>query len=139
VRAALHLAEDEPEQAVRELRQAARSAPLRVGMFDDAFVSVADHPDLARAYDRLGSADSAIAVYERYLAARSLNRSLLDAFELAPALERLAQLYEARGDYRRASAALLRFADQWREADINLRPRMLQAERRADALGRAPS
>jgi tetratricopeptide (TPR) repeat protein len=139
VRAALHLAEDEPEQAVRELRQAARSAPLRVGMFDDPFVSVADHPDLARAYDRLGSADSAIAVYERYLAARSLNRSVLDAFELAPALERLAQLYEARGDRSRAATVLLRIVDQWREADAALGPRVLQAERRADALGRAPS
>jgi tetratricopeptide (TPR) repeat protein len=139
VRAALHLAEDKPEEAVRELRQAARSAPLHVGMFDDAFVSAADHPDLARAYDRLGSADSAIAVYERYLAARSLNRSVLDAFELAPALERLAQLYEARGDRNRAATALVRFADQWREADADLRPRVLQAERRAHALGRAPS
>jgi tetratricopeptide (TPR) repeat protein len=108
-------------------------------MFDDAFVSIADHPDLARAYDRLGSADSAIAVYERYLAARSLNRSVLDAFELAPALERLAQLYEARGDRRRAATALLRFADQWRDADADLQARVLQAERLADALGRPPS
>jgi hypothetical protein len=78
-------------------------------------------------------------VYERYLAARSLNRSVLDAFELAPALERLAQLYEARGDRRRAATALLRFADQWREADAASRSRVLQAERRAGALGRAPS
>lgn len=139
VRAALHLAEDKPEEAVRELRQAAHNPPLRVGMFYDALVSVTDHPDLARAYDRLGSADSAIAVYERYLAARSVNRSVLDALELAPALERLAQLYEARGDRSRAATVLLRFADQWREADADLRPRVLQAERRAHALGRTPS
>ena len=134
VRAALHLAEHEPADAVRELRQAARSAPLRVGMFADAFVSVTDYPDLARAYDRLGLADSAIAVYERYLTARSLDRTVLDAFELAPALQRLAQLYEARGDLQRAAAALLRFAEQWRAADAGLRPRVRQAEHRAIVL-----
>lgn len=137
-RAAVHFAENEPEEAVRELRQAALRAPVRVGMFDDAFVSVADHPDLARAYDRLGSADSAIAVYERYLAVRSLNRPVLDAFELAPALERLAQLYETRGAGRRAATVLHRFAAQWRGADAEVRPRVLRAERRAEALDRAP-
>jgi DNA-binding SARP family transcriptional activator/tetratricopeptide (TPR) repeat protein len=136
VRAALYLAEDAPEDAVRELREAARSAPLRAGMFDDAFVSVTDHPDLARAYDRLDATDSAIAVYERYLAARSLNRSVLDAFELAPSLERLAQLYEARGDRRLAAARLRHFVNQWRAADAPLRPRVLDAARRADALER---
>jgi DNA-binding SARP family transcriptional activator/TolB-like protein len=138
-RAALHLAEDQPEQAVRELTEAARTAPLRMGMFDDEFIAVSDHPELARAYDRLGAPDSAIAVYERYLAARSLNRSKIDAFELVSALERLAQLFEERGHRRRAATVLLRFAEQWREADADLRPRVLQARRRANALGRAPS
>jgi hypothetical protein len=93
-RAAVRLADGKPIEALQEMREAMRYPPLRGGMFDDAFVSIADHPDLAPIYDRLGPADSAIAVYERYLAARSLNRSFLDAFELSPALARLAQLYE---------------------------------------------
>ena len=138
-RAVLALAEGRPEEAVRALRDAARSAPLRAGLFDDPYLSVADDPELARAYDRLGVADSAIAVYERYLAARSLDRTVVDAFELAPALARLAQLREARGDDQRAAADLRRFARLWRDADAALLPRVREAERRAAELARSPS
>jgi DNA-binding SARP family transcriptional activator/Tfp pilus assembly protein PilF/TolB-like protein len=137
VRAALHLAKAGPDEAVRELRQAGRM-PVQVGMFDDPFIPIGNHPDLARAYDHLGEADSAIAVYGRYLSAPSLDRSVIDAFELAPALERLAQLYEARGDRQRAAATLVRLVDQWRDADADLQPRVLHARRRADMLRGAP-
>jgi hypothetical protein len=46
--------------------------------------------------------DSALAVYERYLEVHDLYRTNVDALELGSALMHTAQLYEARGDARRA-------------------------------------
>jgi len=65
-------------------------------------------PALARVYDALGSRDSAIAVYERYLRVRALSRTSLDAYELGNALERLAALHEASGDRSRAAECYAR-------------------------------
>jgi hypothetical protein len=62
-------------------------------------------------------------VYERYLAARSINRTAADAFELAPALERLGRLYESRGDSVRSAIHYRRFAELWRGADPPIRAR----------------
>jgi len=54
------------------------------------------------AYDRANMADSAIANLERYLAVVSPGRLSLDRWLLAPALKRLGELYEAKGDNARA-------------------------------------
>lgn len=90
-----------------------------------------DRPELARAYDRAGWADSAVAVYERYLASRSWQRLRLDAVELPDALFRLAELYEARGDRVAAARYFGRFAELWAGADAALQPRVVEARRRA--------
>jgi len=68
-------------------------------------IRLEEHPELARAYDRAGFPDSAIAVYERFLAAPAIDRVEVDAFELPDALFRLAELYEQRGG--RARIAVL--------------------------------
>ena len=94
-------------------------------------------PALARVYDALGSRDSAIAVYERYLRVRALSRPSLDAYELGNALERLAALHEASGDRSRAAECYARLADLWRDADAPLRRRAAAAAQRAHALGLA--
>jgi tetratricopeptide (TPR) repeat protein len=91
---------------------------------------------MARLYDALGSADSAIAAYERYLAVHSLGRGATDAFELPIALERLGALYENRGDRDRAAAQYRRLAALWRDADLVVQPRVTAARRRAAALDR---
>jgi tetratricopeptide (TPR) repeat protein len=133
-RAMTHRAEGSLAKALAELREAARVPAIRVGLFDDPSIRVGDHPELARIYDELGARDSAIAVYERYLAVRSLNRTAPDAFELGRALQRLGELYEARGDSARAAAHFRRVAELWRDADVALQPRASTALRRANAL-----
>jgi hypothetical protein len=44
--------------------------------------------------------------------------------------ERLAELYEARGDAARAAPHYARFIAMWKDADPGLQPRVAQARRR---------
>ena len=134
VRAAASAAEGNPAQALAELREASRAPALRVGLFDEPYIRLSDHPELARLYRQAGAPDSALAVYRRFLAARSLTRITEDAFERGPALESLAALYEQRGDRGLAATAYRSFAELWREADARLQPRVEAARRRAAAL-----
>jgi serine/threonine-protein kinase len=135
-RAAVFAAEGNAKRALTELRAAARLPALRVGPFDDPYLRLSDHPELARLYRELGAPDSAIAVYQRYLTARSLTRVVVDAFERGPALEALGALHEEQGNRRLAASAYADFVGLWREADAPLRPRVEAARRRASALGR---
>jgi len=52
----------------------------------------------------------------------SLRRVLLDAYELAPALKRSGELYEAKGDRTKAADRYRRFVDLWKDADPELQP-----------------
>jgi tetratricopeptide (TPR) repeat protein len=90
-------------------------------------------PELARVYDRLGMRDSAVAVYERYLAVRDLYRTHMDALELGDALVGLAELREAAGERARAADHYRRLAELWRDADPELRRVAEAGARRAAA------
>jgi DNA-binding SARP family transcriptional activator/TolB-like protein len=136
--AAIHVAEGRPQQALQEIRRAARECPTTHLAFDANMISLDEHPELARAYDRAGFPDSAIATYERFLAIPSLDRFTLDAFELPDALFRLAELYERRGDHAEAARYYFRFANLWKDADPALQPRVELARRRAAVLGSRP-
>jgi tetratricopeptide (TPR) repeat protein len=126
-RAAAHAADGRPTAAIAELRRAADAAPLRVGRFDDRALRVTDHPALARVYEAAGLPDSAVAVYERYLAVASLARTLPDALELGPALERLAALEARRGAPARAAEHRRQLAALWRGGDAPFRARAAAA------------
>ncbi|HET9038766.1 MAG TPA: protein kinase [Gemmatimonadales bacterium] len=78
--------------------------------------------DLARLADRAGQADSAIALYERAFVAPGMSRIMLDAFQLAPALKRSGELYEAKGDRAKAADRYRRFVELWKDADPELQP-----------------
>jgi hypothetical protein len=132
-RAALALANDDPERAITQLRP--RHLPLRRNdAFDDPLIPLDSRPELARAWEHAGEPDSAIAVYERYVGARALFRAEIDAFELAKAYERLAVLHEHRNSLARAALYHRRLAALWRSGDAALRARADAALRRAVSL-----
>jgi serine/threonine-protein kinase len=79
-------------------------------------------PDLARAHDAQGNSAGAVAAYERYLTTPWFFRYEVDAVELGPALKRLGELYEARGDLRAAAEVRARLLALWRRADAELQP-----------------
>jgi tetratricopeptide (TPR) repeat protein len=96
--------------------------------------------DLARAYDRLGQADSALAIYQRAVTTPDLVGVFHDAIHLAPAYRRLGELSEARGDVVNARAYYARFVDLWERGDAELQPLVRDARARLVRLAaeRAP-
>jgi tetratricopeptide (TPR) repeat protein len=98
-------------------------------------------PELATAYDRAGDVDSALAIYQQYLASTENFRLESDPYNLAPILRRTGELYEARGDQKRAMQAYQRFVDLWRDADRDLQPQVTEVRHRMAALAseRPPS
>jgi tetratricopeptide (TPR) repeat protein len=92
-------------------------------------------PGLIRAYDAAGEPDSVIALSERYLTANHVGRlrSVDHAF-LGPALERLGQLYDERGDWPEAERHYTRFIELWADADQELQPRVEAARGRLQQL-----
>jgi tetratricopeptide (TPR) repeat protein len=84
---------------------------------------------LARAYDVVGSADSSLALWERYVS-RGARPSFLARTELPTAYRRLGELYEARGDRERALRHYADFVELWKDADPELQPVVTDVKRR---------
>ena len=92
-------------------------------------------PGLARTYDRAGVADSARVLYERYITTPYFDRLFsMDQVFLAPAYERLGELYEAQADPESAATYYAKFSALWQDADEGLRPRAEAAQRRLEAI-----
>jgi tRNA A-37 threonylcarbamoyl transferase component Bud32 len=91
---------------------------------------------VAYAYDQAGQADSAVAVYERWLATPGY-LAPWDSWFLPRTLRRLGELYEARGDARKAGGYYRRFADLWKNADLEFQPMVREARAKAERLGRS--
>ncbi len=92
-------------------------------------------PPLGLAFERSGQPDSAIALYERYIATPWDRRIGWDASELGAAYERLSQLYDAKGDHERAELYAAKLVTLWVDADPELQPRVRAARRRVDQRG----
>ncbi|HET9012918.1 MAG TPA: protein kinase [Gemmatimonadaceae bacterium] len=93
---------------------------------------------LARAYDRAGMTDSAIVMFERYLATSGPFRMVVnnDGIYLAGTHKRLGELYEAKGDRRRAADHYRKFVALWRNADAELQPKVAEVQQRLARIGR---
>ena len=89
----------------------------------------------AEAWDRLGQTDSARVTLERAVTTIAYRDEYIDAAFYAPALERLGELYEAKGDRAKARGYYQRFIERWRKADAALQPRVAAAKERLTALG----
>ena len=116
------IAEKRWPDAISELRTCTDSA------------STLDLVSVADAYYQAGQADSAIALYERWLTTPGY-RASWDAYWLPQTLRRLGELHEARGDRTKAREYYLRFADLWKNADIEFQPMVREARAKAARLG----
>jgi serine/threonine-protein kinase len=81
-----------------------------------------DLPDIARAFHLLGRTDSAIVYYERYVSTPNTGRASTDAFHLAEAYLRLGELYESRGEARKAIERYEQLVELWKNADPDRQP-----------------
>lgn len=118
------LAERDGREAVNAFTRALDAEPTSLGL----------QARLGAAYDLLGQADSAIAVYERYRTTPSLSRIYSDAIYLPGVQMRLGELYTARGDRARALAAYEVVPQLWRTPDPVLRPKLEDVKRRIESL-----
>jgi len=85
--------------------------------------------DLARAYDAAAVPDSAILLFERYLATpywQSYSPEL-DPYRVPYIRERLGHLYEAKGNMEKAAENYRAFIELWKNADPELQPRVAAA------------
>jgi tetratricopeptide (TPR) repeat protein len=89
-----------------------------------------------RARQLAGDTTGAISAYERLLTIPFLDRGMLDAMYLPSVNERLAKLYDAKGERAKALEHFRAFIELWKDADPELQPRVAEARRRMAALER---
>ena len=123
--AELALAEGRPLDAAREFRL---SDSLPDGPANDCARCL--YIQLGRAYDLAEMPDSAIAMFERYVALPFVGRLGGDAWYLAGVFKRLGELYDGKGDRARAAANYAKFVELWKDADPELQPKVAAARRR---------
>ncbi|MEE9132321.1 MAG: tetratricopeptide repeat protein [Gemmatimonadota bacterium] len=120
---AIALAEGAYEDAIDEFRRS-----------DVGFCRLCPLPGLAESYDRAGQADSAIAVYERFVSMPIRGRSRLDSTELGRTLERLGELFDEAGEWEKAAEYYARFVELWKDADPELQSRVEAAQQRLNEI-----
>ena len=77
--------------------------------------------DEGRVFEKLNEPDSAIAQYERFASGHDTDPNNREYF-LAAALRRLGEMYESKGDRKKAIEYYGRFVDLWKDADPDLQP-----------------
>jgi tetratricopeptide (TPR) repeat protein len=122
---AIAMAEEQPWQGEIEIRVAADGHPCPICAL----------PDLARAYEVAGKADSAIATYERYINSPWQRRYETDGTELGFAMKQLGELYQRQNDRVRSATHYKALLQLWRNADAELEPLVSDVKRRLDETG----
>ena len=93
---------------------------------------------MARLYDRLEQPDSARIAYERLVSTPAYGRVFQDPETLAPSYKRLGELYEAKGDRKKAAEYYGRFVELWKDADPELQPGVREVRGRLTRLAQEP-
>jgi tetratricopeptide (TPR) repeat protein len=119
----IELAMGRTEEAIAEFRRG-----------DEGPCLICSLPALGLAYERAGEADSALAVYERYVNTPLMFRVYSDMCYLPAAYERLGALHEQRGNRAMAISYYGKFAELWKDADPEFQPRVEAARRAIEAL-----
>jgi len=122
------LAEGKPQEAIAEFRKGDvgdDGAPA-----GECAACLSLH--VGHAFDAAAMPDSAIAMYEAYLATPFWAKSVLqlDPTNVPLIHERLGQLYEQVGQQSRAAEHYLAFIALWKNADADLQPRVQDARTR---------
>jgi serine/threonine-protein kinase len=95
--------------------------------------------EIAGTLDRMGQPDSARAAYERLVTRPSVQSAVqYESFALAPSYKRLGELYETRGDRKKAADYYGRFVDLYQHADPELQPAVRDARERLGRLAQEP-
>ena len=89
---------------------------------------VCNLPQIGQAYDLLGNADSAIAVFNRFVDTPQPDRSTIDGLFLAGTHKRLGELYEAKGDRQHAISHYTTFVELWKNADPPLQLKVAEVK-----------
>jgi tetratricopeptide (TPR) repeat protein len=93
---------------------------------------------VGRVLDRMNQPDSALAAYDRAVNTPGLGRNADEATVLAPALRRMGELYEARGEREKAKEYYNRFVALWRDADSDFQPAVQDIKARLARLAAEP-
>lgn len=133
--AEIALAERQPLDALAEFRAADKEYDGYPATECGACIAF----NLARAFDTAEQADSAIAMYEQFLALPFYLRHTpqIDGIGLAGTHKRLGELYEAKGDVQRALSHYAAFVSLWKNADPELQPKVAEVRRRLQRLSQA--
>jgi tetratricopeptide (TPR) repeat protein len=121
----LQLSEGKYEDALQQFRSV-----------DQGGCSLCGFQESAKIFEALGRPDSAIVYYEGYLGASGIQRAAWDNENLGPTYERLAQLYDEKGDLEKASVYYARLVELWQDADAELQPRVRAAQARLEEIVR---
>ncbi|MBA3342834.1 MAG: hypothetical protein H0T48_13490, partial [Gemmatimonadaceae bacterium] len=89
--------------------------------------------NLARAYDAANMQDTAIMLYERYLA-QPTGDAWPDYAFMAPFHRRVGELYDARGNTQKAIPHYNAFLELWKNADRELQPKVTAVRQRVAQL-----
>ena len=116
---AIAMAEQKYADAVREYRAA-----------DEWGCAACLLPEIGRAYDLSGNADSAAAILARYVTNRHNSAPVADGLYLAGAYKRLGELAEAKGDKQTAASYYTKFVELWKNADPELQPKVAEVKKR---------
>ena len=90
-------------------------------------------------YDRMAMPDSTLSYLEKAVSTPTvLGRIFNESYSLAPSYKRLGELYESRGDRKKASDYYGRFVALWKDADPSLQPVVKDVRGRIARLAQEP-
>ncbi len=121
--------EGKPDQAISQFRQA----------YDEDNCTACMQANLGQAFDMAKQPDSALAAYKRAVdTPKALGSMGFAPWDEPGALQRVGELYEAKGDKANALAYYGRFTRLWAEADPELQPAVKDVKARMARLAGEP-
>ena len=95
--------------------------------------------EIAGTMERMSQPDSARMAYERLVTHPSVQSAVqYESFALAPSYKRLGELYEAKGDRKKAADYYGRFVDLYQHADPELQHAVREVRERLGRLAQEP-